>query len=340
MSGSCPMQPLSIFVLSVLVVQAYGYCLPALRKFSSTQTRGSTSTHDDNLYQALHLDASSLRLTKEEELIANTARLAAWRAGEVILAGLGSIDSSHGIESKIGSRDIVTKVDKESQEIIRNTILTQFPQHTFLGEEDIPPGIEASATALEKFKHEAHLWIVDPVDGTTNFAHGMPLCAVIIAYASFGVVKHGFIYDPFRQESFVAWQGKGAYLNGRKLHCSKIDRMDSSVVCTGSPPNLQSLSASLRSTELLSPKVRSMRVLGSAAVHLSWLSAGRIEAYFEADLNAWDLAAGALIIQEAGGKVTDVWGNAFELSTRNCVASNGLIHADLLADLVQAKMWI
>jgi myo-inositol-1(or 4)-monophosphatase len=280
-------------------------------------------------------------LTKEEQEIAIVARDAAWKAGAAMLDGLGTIDPSNGIESKIGSRDIVTEVDKRAQELIFQTILAKYPTHKFLGEEDVSPGIVASRQALANCQHEPHLWIVDPVDGTTNFAHGLPLSAVIIAYASHGQVKHGLIYDPYRNETFAAWRGRGAYLNGQRIHCCRhTARMDCSLVATGSPPDQQCLQATLRGATLLSPLVRSLRILGAAAVHLSWVAAGRLTAFFEPDLNAWDLAAGALIIQEAGGRVTDVHGKDYALSTRSAVVSNGLVHDKLLCLLQEARMWV
>lgn len=292
-----------------------------------------------NIFQKLELK-HAIELSEFEVSVADVSSEAAWRAGKIMLNGIGTIDLNNGIESKIGSRDIVTRVDKECQETIRTVILSRFPDHKFLGEEDIEPGIEASKQALEKFKNEPHLWIVDPVDGTTNYAHGMPLAAVIIAYASFGEVKHGFIYDPFRNESFFSWKGKGSYMNGRKISCCKARSLEEAVVCTGSPPNISSLNASLRATCTLSSKVRSMRVIGSAAIMLMWVAIGRISAYFEADLNAWDLAAGALIIKEAGGELTDVWNNSYNLSTRNTVASNGYLHPILLDELQASEMWM
>jgi myo-inositol-1(or 4)-monophosphatase len=221
-----------------------------------------------------------------------------------MLQGSGRIDLASDIESKIGSRDIVTEVDKNCQEVIKEAILSFFPTHKFLGEEDVPPGREAASAAIDKLKHEPHLWIVDPIDGTTNFAHGMPLAGVIIAYAQYGEVKHGFIYDPFRNESFTAWKNKGAFLNGQRIKTCKTTELGSSVLCTGSPPNLESLEATMRAMQLLSPQVRTVRVLGSAAINLAWTAVGRVTAYFEADLNAWDLLAGALIVYN---NLTDVF---------------------------------
>lgn len=311
-----------------------------LAKLASFPKGIPKSPNNGDLFEALHLDRSTIGISKEEEALAEVARRAAWAAGKIMIDGHGTIDLSSEVESKIGTRDIVTKVDKASQDIIKSTILSYFPSHKFLGEEDVPPGREASEHAINQLKNEQHLWIVDPVDGTTNYAHGMPLAGVIIAYASYGVVKMGFIYDPFRHESFVAWKGKGAYLNGRRLRCCGASSLNESVVCTGSPPSFEAVNACLRGMNLLSTQVRSMRVIGSACIHLIWVACGRITAYYEPDLNAWDLVAGALIVNEAGGRVTDVWGKDVELTTRSTVASNGKIHDVLLRKLQEAKMWM
>lgn len=256
-------------------------------------------------------DAFADKLTAADKALLKAATEAANRAGKAMLAGSGTIDLSTDVESKIGSRDVVTEVDKKCQDLIKDSILAHFPSHKFLGEEDVAPGIEASKAAIASCKDEQHLWIVDPIDGTTNFAHGQPLSGVIIAYASYGVTQFGLIYDPFQKELFTAFRGKGAYLNNERIHCCKTRSLSESVIATGSPPNFKSLDACLRATTRLSPKVRTMRMLGSAAIMLSWVAIGRLTAYFEADLNVWDLAAGCLIIEEAGGRVTDTWGKPY-----------------------------
>lgn len=280
-------------------------------------------------------------LTENEmNYFSEVAKSAAFRAGDLISNGLGLINLTSDIESKIGTRDIVTDVDKRAQEVIRRTISLSFPDHDFLGEEDIEPGIEASNEAVKKYENSDHLWIVDPLDGTTNFAHGMPLSGVIIAHAMKGSVVFGLIYDPYRNETFTAWKGRGAFLNGKPISTCSTSSLKSSVIATGSPPNFKSLEACLRATNRLSPQVRTMRMLGSAATMLSWVACGRLTAYFEADLNAWDLAAGALLITEAGGCATDVWGENYTLRTRNIVASNGNIHNVLLDELVKSEMWM
>lgn len=331
------MKAIPFLALSLLFPTIRGY----IPHFSvSPKLKRSLASYRSEFYASFSLDVDGVQFTEEEKDLGNAARLAAWKAGKAMINGLGALDQDEDIMSKIGSRDIVTKVDKESQEIIKETILSFFPHHKFLGEEDVEPGIEASTAITEIYKNEPHLWICDPVDGTTNYAHGMPLAVVIIAYASHGVVKHGFIFDPFRNESYYAWEGKGAYLNGRRIKCDQIQDLDRSLICTGSPPNFKALDACLRGINHLSSKVQSMRVLGSAAFMLSYISNGRTTAYFEPDLNCWDAAAGSLIIREAGGKVTDVWGNDYQLTTRNIVASNGLIHERLLQELQEARVWL
>ena len=294
----------------------------------------------NTLISSTQISASTQIVSSIDNEITSVAVLAARKAGKLILEGSGTISLTDGIESKIGSRDIVTVVDKKAQDVIKETILSAFPSHSFLGEEDISPGIEASKLALSKYKDVENLWIVDPIDGTTNFAHGMPLSGVIIAFASKGEILFGIIFDPFRDELFLAGKGLGAYLNGQRIKCCATAQLRDAVVATGSPPNLLALEACLRGTAQISSRVRTVRMLGSAAVMLSWVAVGRLTAYFEADLNAWDLAAGSLIIREAGGKVTDVWGDEYQLTTRNLVASNGIIHEELLRNLVDSQMWL
>ena len=290
--------------LSLPLFLAYTACTHSL-----TQTpRGASSRWS--------YASASPSLTEHDLKIDAVARDAAALAGAAIVKESKNIDRLYSVESKIGSRDIVTRTDKEAQDAIKETILKAFPEHKFLGEEDVPPGAEASVRALQALEAEPSLWIVDPIDGTTNFAHNIPLCGVIIAYAVSGEVVYGCIYDPYRDEYFTAFKGKGSYLNGKRISTCQTTDLKSSVVCTGSPPNFKSLEACLRGTAAVSDKVRTMRMLGSAAIMLSWIAVGRVTAYFEADLNPWDLAAGALIILEAGGEVTDVFGEPYILSTR------------------------
>jgi myo-inositol-1(or 4)-monophosphatase len=209
--------------------------------------------------------------------------------------------------------------------------LATFPEHDFLGEEDVPPGKEASSAALDaKLTDGGWLWIVDPIDGTTNFVHGMPLCMPSIAATYNGQVMVGVIYDCHRDELFTAIKGCGAFLNGENIYVGTQETLGDSIIAMGSPPATESMEMSLKGVAALMPKVRTIRMLGSAALMLAWVANGRLTCYWEYDLSSWDISAGALIIQEAGGQFTDLEGNDFTLRTRKICATNGKIHDEML----------
>lgn len=200
-----------------------------------------------------------------------------------------------------------------------------------MGEEGVAPGKEASTAALDtKLTDDGWLWIVDPIDGTTNFVHGMPLCMPSVAATLNGQVMIGVIYDCHRDELFTAIKGRGSFLNGERIYVGAQSSLGDSVVAMGSPPATESMAMSLKGVAALMPKVRTIRMLGSAALMLAWVANGRLTCYWEYDLSSWDISAGALIIQEAGGKFTDLEGNDFTLRTRKICATNGKIHDDML----------
>lgn len=208
-----------------------------------------------------------------------------------------------------------------------------FPNHDFLGEEDVSPGKEASAAAIEaklSNSDSTWLWIVDPIDGTTNFVHGMPLSMPSVAAAYKGEVMVGVIYDPHRDELFTATRGGGSFMNGKPIKVGEQGSIGDAVVAMGSPPADESMQMSLKGVQALMPKVRTIRMIGSAAVMLAWVANGRLTCYWEYDLSSWDISAGALLIQEAGGRFTDLEGNDFTLRTRKMCASNGIIHNEIL----------
>ena len=210
-------------------------------------------------------------------------------------------------------------------------MLQTFPDHNFLGEEDVSPGKEASAAALDaKLVDDGFLWIVDPIDGTTNFVHGMPLCMPSIAATYNGQVLVGVIYDCHRDELFTAIRGRGAFLNGAPIHVGAQETLGDAIVAMGSPPGEESMAMTLKGVAVLMPQVRTIRMLGSAALMLAWVANGRLTCYWEYDLSSWDIAAGALIIQEAGGRFTDLAGTDFCLRNRKICASNGKIHDEVL----------
>lgn len=256
------------------------------------------------------------------------------KAGEWIKSKLGAFNS---LNIKTSPHDLVTEVDKGSEQMIRNLILTHFPTHSILGEEGVEPGPAASIKALEEASEAEYLWIVDPVDGTTNFVHGFPFFSVSIALAHKGEVIVGVVYDPMRDEIFVAEKGKGAYLRAKPLHVSADEVLRDSLVATGFPADRDmALPANMKGLEAVVPKVRNVRSGGSAALHLAYVAAGRLSGFWEIGLNVWDMAAGMLLVQESGGKVTDTLGNPYNLGVRHVVATNGTIHDELLAVLKEA----
>ena len=217
-------------------------------------------------------------------------------------------------------------------------MLESFPAHDFLGEEDVPPGKEASSAALDsKLSFQSNssgwLWIVDPIDGTSNFVHGMPLCMPSVAATYNGEVMVGVIYDCHRDEMFTAIRGRGAYMNGEKIAVGEQEKIGDAIIAMGSPPAVESMQMSLKGIEVLMPKVRTIRMLGSAALMLAWVANGRLTGYWEYDLSSWDISAGALLIQEAGGRFTDLEGTDFTLQTRKICATNGKVHDELLGIL-------
>ena len=174
--------------------------------------------------------------------------------------------------------------------------------------------------------------IQDPIDGTTNFVHGMPLCMPSVAVAHNGEVVVGVIFDPHRDECFTAVRGRGAQMNGEAIRAGEQDSIGDAIVAMGSPPGEESMQMSLKGIQVLMPKVRTIRMIGSAALMLAWVANGRLTCYWEYDLSSWDISAGAIIIQEAGGKFTDLAGNDFSLKTRKIMASNGHpnVHDEIL----------
>jgi len=257
------------------------------------------------------------------------------KAGEWIKSKLGA---HRELDLKVSSSDLVTEVDKGSEKLIRNLIMTHFPDHEFLGEESSEPGLTGSEAALKEVQGAEYVWIVDPIDGTTNFVHGFPYFCVSIALAHRGEVIVGVVYDPIRDEMFVAEKGKGAYLKGRQMHVSGELELAQSLMATGFPVNRETtLPANMAGLNALAPKVRNIRSNGSAALHLAYVAAGRLTGFWEIGLHPWDIAAGSLLVKEAGGTVTDTEGSPYRLSTRHVAATNGTVHQDLLHELAQAK---
>ena len=236
------------------------------------------------------------------------------------------LNSAHTINYK-GEINLVTEVDKISEEMITSTITTLFPDHDILAEEftDIDRGSD--------FR-----WIIDPLDGTTNYAHGYPYFCVSIALERLDTMIVGVIYDPMLDEVFVAEKGKGAFLNDREIHVSNTRGIIKSLLATGFPYDIrEDRHNNLNYFNKMILKAQAIRRAGSAALDLAYVAAGRFDGFWELKLNPWDIAAGWLLVEEAGGTVTDMGGNSYFLESPSILASNGRIHKEMMAVLESAS---
>jgi len=235
-------------------------------------------------------------------------------------------NGSFKVSSKKTINDLVTEVDKLSEEAIFRIIREQYPDHYILSEE-----------AGELQQDSEYKWIIDPIDGTVNYAHGIPVCCVSIAVEKDGEMLMGAVYNPFLDELFFAEKGKGATLNGQKISVSTNDSLDSAFLVTGFPYQWEDMgNHPLQAFERFVKAGLPVRRMGSAAIDLCWVACGKFDGFWEHNLNAWDSAAGYLIVEEAGGKVTDFKGNIYSPYQKRLVATNGLIHEALLSAIHQA----
>jgi myo-inositol-1(or 4)-monophosphatase len=226
-------------------------------------------------------------------------------------------DQNIKIEYK-GEADLVTAADRKSEALIRERIRAQWPSHDVLGEEE---GL--SDTGSE------YRWYVDPLDGTTNFAHGFPVFCVSMALQHKNETIAGVCYDPTRNEMFAAELGKGAYLNERPIHVSKTADLAESLLATGFPSHKRHKNPNIYFYHQITLRTHGVRRAGSAALDLCYVACGRLDGFWEFNLNPWDTAAGVLVVQEAGGQVSDFQGGPFQLNSRETLASNGVIHNTL-----------
>lgn len=259
---------------------------------------------------------------KSHELreLMKTAVDAARLAGDYIMDNLGSL-TKPDIKYKQAS-DFVTRVDSESEKHIIKTIKQKYPGHAFLTEESL------------KESGKEYRWIIDPLDGTTNFIHGYPVFSVSIALQHRGEIVIGLVLDPSRDELFTAEKGSGAYLNGKLLHVSDITDFSESLLATGFPFRRKDvIEKYMRVFRNLFDNTSDMRRTGSAALDLSYLASGRCDGFFEIGLSSWDIAAGSLMIQEAGGIVSDFGGGPQYLFTGNIVAGTPATHERILEEV-------
>lgn len=235
---------------------------------------------------------------------------------------------AEGVETEYkGDVDLVTVADRTVEKLIRTRIAETWPEHGIYGEEGTREGLE------RQFR-----WYVDPLDGTTNFAHGLPLFCVSMGLeqrtladgGGDGKLVAGVIYDPMRDELYCAEAGRGAFLNGKRMHVSRIPELAESLVATGFPSRKRHDNPNIHFYHEFTLRSHGVRRAGSAALDLAYVACGRYEAFWEFNLNPWDTAAGILLLEEAGGRVTDFAGGPFRLDSREVLASNGLIHNELV----------
>lgn len=239
------------------------------------------------------------------------------RAGEIIRNGFGT---KLNIEFKTNESNLVTEIDKASEELIKNFIKDKYPQHGILAEEsgEVKNGSE-------------YLWVVDPLDGTTNFAHGLPIFSVSIGVQKNGETIASVVYDVMRDIVFSAERGGGAFSNSNKIEVSKTDKLEHSLLVTGFPYNVaENPEGAFERFTVLTKKSRGIRRLGSAAIDFCYLASGVFDGFWEVYLHPWDICAGKLIAEEAGGLVTDFSGNPINIFTKKILATNRRIHNQII----------
>lgn len=232
------------------------------------------------------------------------------------------IDSIQEVRHK-GVVDLVTDVDVASERLVCGTLLEAFPSHTILGEEGGTLGGDDP-----RFR-----WLLDPLDGTTNYAHGFPIFCVSIGLEVEGQLLFGAVYAPCQDELYVAEHGRGATLNGQRIVVSEVEELRQAMVATGFPYDRDDLPRALRSFEVMSRASQAVRRVGSAALDLCYVACGRFDAYWEHRVKAWDVGAGALIVTEAGGQLSATDGSAFSVDGGQVLASNRQLHPALLEAL-------
>lgn len=245
------------------------------------------------------------------------AQDAACKAGALLRAKLGT---RIGVWSKDVRSNLVTDADTQSEALIRSIISGSFPSDAMLGEEGGSSGGDTR-----------HRWIVDPLDGTTNYAHGYRFFCVSIAFERDGIVEFGIVHDPMADETFSARKGSGAYCNGTLLRVSDQDELRDSLLVTGFPAHGDNeLPGNLGAFTDFLKRAQAIRRDGSAALDLCYIAAGRLDGFWEPELHAWDVAAGMLMVAEAGGVVSDYQGKPASVDRAQIVASNGKIHAEMI----------
>ena len=259
----------------------------------------------------------------------NIAIKAARRAGQIINRASNDLDLIQVTTKQ--PNDFVTEVDKAAEAAIIDTLRDAYPEYRILAE-------ESGSSAGKGGGDSEYQWIIDPLDGTTNFIHGMPQYAVSIALAKAGVIEQAVIFDPNRNELFTASKGGGAFLNERRIRVSRRNKLQDSLIGTGFPYRMfDHIDTYLAIFKELAQKTAGQRRPGAASLDLAYVACGRFDGFWEFGLSPWDMAAGALLISEAGGLVSDMRGEASYLETGNLIAGTPKVFAPLL-NLIQDKL--
>lgn len=243
---------------------------------------------------------------------------AAQAAGEVISR---YFQGTFKVDSKDGKNNLVTEVDNHSEKVIIDIIQSRYPGHSIISEE-----------GGEMIQDSEYQWIIDPIDGTVNFAHGIPLCCVSIGLRHQGKMQMGVVYNPLMNEFFFAQRGKGAFLNEHPIHVSQKADFKTACLVTGFPYKWpETKEHPIKVFERMILQGLPVRRLGSAAIDLCWVACGRFDGFWEYNLNSWDVAAGYLIVREAGGRISNFDGSETTVFDKETLATNGLIHEQMLA---------
>ncbi|HEY4261808.1 MAG TPA: inositol monophosphatase family protein [Schlesneria sp.] len=245
----------------------------------------------------------------------NTGVAAALAGGAILKQWLHKVTA----RSKSCTADLVTEADVASQTAIHNLILDSYPDHNFLGEEGL----------LRTDGAAPYRWVIDPLDGTTNYFHGFPYFAVSIGLECNGELVAGVIYDPTREELFTAFKGHGAYLNDQRLQVSQAAQLQQALLVASFPPGSTPESQPIKQFLRILPHAQTVQRTGSAALNLAYLATGRLDGFWSYSLKPWDMAAGVVIVREAGGQVSKMNGSALALEIPDILATNGLVHDEL-----------
>jgi myo-inositol-1(or 4)-monophosphatase len=257
--------------------------------------------------------------------ILNVMIKAAHRAARSLKRDLGEVEQLQ--VSLKGPRNFVCAADRRAEAILREELVKARPDYGFLGEEG------GAQVGTDK----THRWIVDPLDGTTNFLHGIPHFAIAIALERNGAIVAGLVYNPANDEMFIAERGKGAFLNDKRIRVAARQRLAEAIVACGLPHyGRGDLALARREIAAAQRAFAGLRRYGAAALDLAWVAAGRLDAYWERDLSPWDLAAGSILVREAGGFISDLDGGDAILTKGNVVAGNDTMHRELLRLLQEA----